>query len=238
MPARSSGTRDAGRFGPETYAAWRATSLGDITEALERRLVLRLAGDMRDRTVLDVGCGDGTLALACWESGAAQVAGLDADPRMITRAAAVAAQRQATIGYTVGRAETLPFADQSVDLVVSVTMLTFVREADRAVREMARVLRPGGCLVIGDLGKWSYWAARRRIRGWLGSQTWRAARFRTATELCELVRAAALRVEHVSGAIYFPPIAAVARWMAPMDARLGEQTTFGAGFLAVKARKE
>jgi ubiquinone/menaquinone biosynthesis C-methylase UbiE len=237
MPARSNVTPDAGRFGPETYAAWRATSLGDITEALERRLVLRLTGDMRGRSVLDVGCGDGTLALACWESGAAQVAGLDLDPRMIARAAVLAAQHQATIGYTVGRAESLPFHDQSVDLVVSVAMLTFVREADRAVREMARVLRPGGRLVIGDLGKWSYWAARRRLRGWLGSRTWRAARFRTATELRELVRAADLRVEHVSGAIYFPPFASVARLMAPMDSALGEQTTFGAGFLAVQASK-
>ena len=187
---------------------------------------------------LDVGCGDGALALACWNSGAAQVAGLDLDARMITRAAALAAQHQATIGYTVGRADTLPFCDKSFDLVVSVAMLTFVPEADRVVREMARVLRPGGRLVIGDLGKWSCWAARRRVRAWFGSQTWRAARFRTATELRELVRAAKLRVEHVSGAIYFPPVTAVARLMAPLDAVLGERTTFGAGFLAVQASKE
>ena len=185
--------------------------VGDITEALERRLLLRLAGDLEAGSVLDVGCGDGTLALTCWESGAAQVAGLDLDTRMITRAAAFAAERRATIGYTVGRADTLPFCDNSFDLVVSVAMLTFVPEADRVVREMARVLRPGGRLVIGDLGKWSCWAARRRVRAWFGSQTWRAARFRTATELRELVRAAKLRVEHVSGAIYFPPVTAVAR---------------------------
>ena len=87
MPARFSVTPDAGKFDPGTYATWRATSLGDITEALERRLVLRLAGDLQGRSVLDVGCGDGTLALACWESGTAQVAGLDLDTRMITRAA-------------------------------------------------------------------------------------------------------------------------------------------------------
>ena len=205
MPARFSVTPDAGKFGPETYAAWRATSLGDITEALERRLVLRLAGDLQGRSVLDVGCGDGTLALACWESGTAQVAGLDLDTRMITRAAAFAAQHQAAIGYTVGRADTLPFGDKSFDLVVSVAMLTFVPEADRVVREMARVLRPGGRLVIGDLGKWSIWAARRRVRAWLGSPTWRAARFRTAGELLAMARQAGLSVGCVQGAIFFPP---------------------------------
>ena len=195
--------------------------------------MLRLAGDLQGRSVLDVGCGDGTLALACWESGTAQVAGLDLDTRMITRAAAFAAQHQATIGYTVGRADTLPFGDKSFDLVVSVATLTFVPEADRVVREMARVLRPGGRLVIGDLGKWSIWAARRRVRAWLGSPTWRAARFRTAGELLAMARQAGLSVGRVQGAIFFPPCTALARVIAPIDARLGQLTTLGAAFDAV-----
>jgi 2-polyprenyl-3-methyl-5-hydroxy-6-metoxy-1,4-benzoquinol methylase len=237
MPARFSVTPDAGKFDPETYATWRATSLGDITEALERRVLLRLAGDFQGRHVLDVGCGDGALALACWNSGAAQVAGLDLDARMVTRAVALAAQHQATIGYTVGRADTLPFCDKSFDRVVSVAMLTFVPEADRVVREMARVLRPGGRLVIGDLGKWSIWAARRRVRAWLGSPTWRAARFRTAGELLAMARQAGLSVGRVQGAIFFPPCTALARVIAPIDARLGQLTTLGAAFVAIQATK-
>ena len=199
--------------------------------------MLRLAGDLQGRSVLDVGCGDGTLALACWESGTAQVAGLDLDTRMITRAAAFAAQHQVTIGYTVGRADTLPFGDKSFDLVVSVATLTFVPEADRVVREMARVLRPGGRLVIGDLGKWSIWAARRRVRAWLGSPTWRAARFRTAGELLAMARQAGLSVGRVQGAIFFPPCTALARVIAPIDARLGQLTTLGAAFVASQATK-
>lgn len=199
--------------------------------------MLRLAGDLQGRSVLDVGCGDGTLALACWESGTAQVAGLDLDTRMITRAAAFAAQHQVTIGYTVGRADTLPFGDKSFDLVVSVATLTFVPEADRVVREMARVLRPGGRLVIGDLGKWSIWAARRRVRAWLGSPTWRAARFRTAGELLAMARQAGLSVGRVQGAIFFPPCTALARVIAPIDARLGQLTTLGAAFVAIQATK-
>ena len=58
-----------------------------------------------------------------------------------------------------------------------------------ALREIARVLNPGGRLVIGDLGKWSLWAASRRIRGWYGAEMWRAARFRSAGELRRLIRA-------------------------------------------------
>jgi len=65
---------------------------------------------------------------------------------------------------------------------------------------MARVLKPGGLLVIGELGRWSLWAAHRRIRGWLGNPTWRAVMFRTTKDLRSLAHAAGLDVAEVRGA--------------------------------------
>lgn len=227
----------AGLFGPGAYSAWRASSLGEIVETLERRLLLRLAGDLRGRAVLDVGCGDGTLTLALARAGAASVAGCDIDPRMITHAAARAARQQDAIHYTVADAARLPFADRSFDLVTVVTVLAFVPDAEGAVREMARVLKPGGGLIVGELGKWSPWAARRRLRGWLGSKTWRAATFRTERQLRDLAQAARLKVEQASGAIFFPPWLPLARVLAPCDAALGERTTVGAAFVAMRSRK-
>ena len=227
----------SGQFGPEVYANWRASSLGEITEALEYELILRLAGSLRGCSILDVGCGDGTLALLGVTNGAARVTGCDPDPRMIAMARAKAAGRDARVDFLVARSQALPFPDSTFDIVTCIAVLTFVSDADIAIREIARVLRPGGRLLIGDLGRWSLWAARRRIRGWFGANLWRAARFRTATELKALIEQAGLSVGSIQGAIFFPPWTALARLMAPLDAGLGEVTTLGAAFVAIQATK-
>lgn len=237
MPDRLPPVVPAGQFGPGVYSAWRASSLGEIVEALERRLLLRFAGDLRGRVVLDVGCGDGTMTLAFARAGAASVTGCDIDSSMISHAVARASKRQDTVHYIVADAPRLPFADRSFDLVTVVTVLAFVPDAEGAIREMARVLKPEGCLIVGELGKWSLWAARRRVRGWLGSKTWRTASFRTARQLRALAQASGLRVEHVSGAIFFPPWLPLAKLLAPCDSVFGEWTTLGAAFVAVRSCK-
>ena len=188
--------------------------------------------------MLDVGCGDGGLGLALWQNGAAFVVGCDVDRRMVARAAAEALRLHAPLHYVQAGAEHLPFADGSFDLVTVVTVLAFLPEPAAALRELARVLAPGGRLVIGDLGKWSLWAVSRRLRGWLGSAPiWRDARFRSAPEMQALARAAGLRVDEVRGAIYYPRSMPAARLMAPLDPWLGERSTFGAAFLALRADK-
>ena len=98
-----------GRFGPDAYADWRASSLGEITEALEHRVTLELTGPLQDQSVLDVGCGDGTLALAFANNGAARVTGCDLDPRMVARARAGAIREGRRTNLAVARSQALPF---------------------------------------------------------------------------------------------------------------------------------
>jgi 2-polyprenyl-3-methyl-5-hydroxy-6-metoxy-1,4-benzoquinol methylase len=226
-----------GQFGPVVYADWRESSLGEITEELEHRLIFRLTGSLRDKLVLDAGCGDGTLAQAAASQGAARVTGCDLDLRMVGKASATAIRNGMRIDFTVARLQALPFSDNTFDVVTCITVLAFVPDAIQAVREMARVLRPGGCLVIGDLGKWSIWAARRRVRGWFGAKIWRTAKFRTAKELTGLTEAAGLMTGSVKGAIFYPPLTRLARLIAPLDPTLGETTTLGAAFVAIQVTK-
>ena len=227
----------AGEVGPDAYAEWRASTLGAITESLERDLVMDLVGPLPGKSVLDVGCGDGTLGAEFTRKRASLVVGCDPDPRMIAKAAAQKTATENAASYLLGRAEHLPFRDRSFDVVTAVTVLCFVEDKSAAIKEMARALRPGGRLVIAGLGRWSAWATSRRIRAWLGDKFWAGARFTTAHELRALARAAALHVDQVRGGVYYPRSALAARTMKPLDPFLGRVTTFGAAFVAMQATK-
>jgi len=223
-------------LGPDLYAGWRESDLGAITEALEDRLLFALIGDAAGKRALDVGCGEGAFALALRRRGAA-VTAADPSGSMIVAARERIREAGVAVPLVQARGEQLPFADASFDLVVAKTVLCFVGDGQPFVCEMARVLRPGGRFVIGELNKWSSWAAQRRLRAWLGSTLWQRGRFRTPGELRGLAEAAGLEVEAVRGAVYYPRFRAAARSMAPLDATFARWTTVGAAFVALAAVK-
>ena len=220
----------------QTHARWRATTLGGIIERVETNVVLDLLGSLQGRHVLDVGTGDGAYALQCAARGAI-VTALDLEQEMLDAARARALARGVNVTLRRGRAERLPFDDRSFDVVLGVTVLCFVPDAEVAVREMARVLKPRGRLILGELGRYSVWAAERRVRGWLGAATWRRAQFWSRTDLEALARKAGLRVIDVRGSVFFVPNGLAARLVAPFEPLLTRLRAPGAAFLALAADK-
>jgi len=117
--------------------------------------ILSRAGVAPGDDLLDVGTGPGYLALAASKLVApgGTAIGIDASPEMIDRARMQAARAHAEAEYRVATAESLPFDDDAFDVVVSRLVLHHLPGdvKGQALAEMARVLRPGGRLLIVDL---------------------------------------------------------------------------------------
>lgn len=161
------------------------------------KAVLDLAASLpAPASVLDVGCGTGRLLRAAavrWPN--AQLIGVDPAEGMVDIARAL------TPGATIhrGLAQSLPLPDASVDLVLSTLSFHHWRDHAGGVREIARVLRPGGHFILADF-------APPRGLAWLtgheGAQP-AAARQRLFT-------AAGLRIERQQGVVYPLILATVA----------------------------
>ena len=119
------------------------------------RRLLDQAGLQPGQRVLEIGCGTGNLLLAAKRAQpAATVVGLDPDLAALARAHRKARRRGLAVQLDRGYADELPYADESVDVVLSSFMLHHVPADQResAVREVLRVLRPGGALHLVDVG--------------------------------------------------------------------------------------
>lgn len=219
---------------PDAYADWRRSTLGRITDALEERLLLDRIGPARGLRILDVGCGDGVLASRLAQDGAS-VTGLDASADMLAAAHRRAKAAGVEVDLIEGHAGDLPFPARHFDCVVSVAMLCFVDDPRPTIREMVRVLKPGGRLILGELGRWNLWAAQRHIKGWLGSDLWRATHFRSRADLLALAAEVGLTDTTVAGAVFYPPLGIAARLLGPIDHKIGTVTTIGAAFLVLTA---
>jgi ubiquinone/menaquinone biosynthesis C-methylase UbiE len=104
--------------------------------------------------VLDVGCGTGTLALEVQRrvGRAGRVVGIDPGTEQIARAREKAARHHLSIAFQVGVIEQLAFPDQTFDVVLSTLMMHHLPKSLKVqgLAEIARVLKPGGRLIIAD----------------------------------------------------------------------------------------
>jgi SAM-dependent methyltransferase len=104
--------------------------------------------------VLEVGCGPGHLSIRLARGYGLDVTGLDLDPAMIERARANSVRSLARVGvpeFLVGDVAALAFEDAAFDLVVSTFSMHHWSDPVAGLREIHRVLRPGGRALIWDL---------------------------------------------------------------------------------------
>jgi ubiquinone/menaquinone biosynthesis C-methylase UbiE len=129
------------------YAAWAPRYDGpNPATALDDEVVGALLAEAPTGIALDAACGTGRHARRLAELGH-RVVGVDASEAML----AVAAAKVPDADLRVGTLDALPLDDDAVDLAVCSLALTHVEDLAGAVREIARVVRPGGTVVLSDM---------------------------------------------------------------------------------------
>lgn len=181
-------TVEAGRLDPKAaniaYHDWEADSYDDkwaisfdrrCTDYVRQRIaaVAGTAGWPYGRA-LEIGCGTGFFGLNAKLAGVlTELEVCDISPGMVAAARRTADRLGFTVGGQPADAEALPYDDDSFDLVVGHAFLHHIPDVALALREVLRVLRPGGRFVVG--GEPTRYGDR--VARWLSRLTWRAVSF-------------------------------------------------------------
>lgn len=141
------------RWGSTYERSWMQQRLFDPVHAA----VLRQAESrFKPASVLDIGCGSGRLLRKVHDSWPeAHLSGVDPAQGMLS----VARQLTPEARFSMGSAEALPLENASVDLALSTISFHHWQDQAAGLREVARVLQPGGCFLLADftLPTWLAW---------------------------------------------------------------------------------
>jgi ubiquinone/menaquinone biosynthesis C-methylase UbiE len=140
----------AGRYFAEIAAEWDRVRSLHVPEEEVEAAILQLVGDAPLQAVLDLGTGTGRM-LQLLSPHANRVVGVDLSPAMLSVARAeVERARLRNVQLRQGDVYALPVERESYDLVLVHQVLHYLDDPQRALREAARALRPGGRLVVVD----------------------------------------------------------------------------------------
>jgi ubiquinone/menaquinone biosynthesis C-methylase UbiE len=221
------------------YDRWYATPLGDWVDRCEKKAVIALLPPVTGLRILDAGCGTGNFSLTLAVRGADMV-GVDRSAAMLSRVRGKRWEGPGMVEWVLGDLAQLPFPAHSFDGVISIVALDFITCREAVIRELGRVLKPGGFLVAAVLNRYSLWTLKRKLWARVSGQAWRGVDFLRKSDLAGLLPATIFSHLRWRQAVYCLPTEFLPLLrLAPGLERLGARLFPGAAaFLAVSARKK
>jgi ubiquinone/menaquinone biosynthesis C-methylase UbiE len=130
-------------------------NLNDQGRDQRLRHLLKFANFANGLRVLDVGTGNGRLALMMAEEGAREVVGVDISPAMLEVAEYLRISNGSSsarrVSYRLAAAQRVPFRGEGFDAITCRLVLHHIHKPEEILREIMRLLRPGGTLILADL---------------------------------------------------------------------------------------
>jgi len=158
-------SRESKQYFEDVSGSWDSLRRGFYGDEV-REAVLAAARLLPEHTVLDVGAGTGFLAEEAAKI-ARKVIALDFSEAMLSEARAKLDGRN--VEFKIGNVEQIPLPNASIDAVIGNMVLHHCQRPEIAVKEMARVLVPGGRLVLSDLQEHSHESLRKEHADlWMG----------------------------------------------------------------------
>ncbi|MFO8060979.1 MAG: class I SAM-dependent methyltransferase [Bacillota bacterium] len=186
----------------DDYDDWYRTARGAFIDEIETELAFRLLTPRSGWRVLDAGCGTGNFSFKLAERGCT-VTGVDVSADMLQRALARAAGGDLPVRFCQMDIGDLEFPDATFDAIYSMAAFEFIRDRPAAFRELWRVLKPGGRLMIGTIADDSPWGASyRRAAETDPSSVFAFADFATRDEM------ESIEPDHLAGSgecLFIPP---------------------------------
>ncbi|MCD6319296.1 MAG: methyltransferase domain-containing protein [Candidatus Desulfofervidaceae bacterium] len=202
------------------YDAWYLTPIGSYVDTTEKEQVFSLWQTKQGR-VLDLGCGTGnyTVTLATQEI---SVIGLDKSLSMLK----LARRKLPYTPLVKSDAAYLPFKDKTFAGVISITLFEFLFYPENAIREIYRVLKPGGEVLIGTMNTLSPWFGCKRLKSLFVETAYRYARFYTPRKLKSLLSQEGFINIETRGVIYLPSF--IPSFLIPLARRLDKKLSASA----------
>lgn len=127
----------------------------DPTREQRMRHLLKFANLPKNLRMMDLGTGTGRLALLLAEEGASEVVGVDISPAMLEMAEYLrlssASPAAGRVSFRLAAAQRMPFRGESFDAIICRLVLNHTHKPEHIVQELARLLKPGGILLLAEL---------------------------------------------------------------------------------------